>query len=857
MSMAPRTTGGPNRPSHGRRGSFFKIAIRFAWRDFQSTRAKFLLVIVAIAAAVAIVTAVTDLSGTVREALILGARQWLAADIQVRMSRLPDDSRMSALPALRWETTLVSETVGQISAHGTTHVEVAAIKAVDPRHYPFYGAVTVRPRLPLTQLLDETSAIISANLLDRLHAKVGQTIRVSGADYKVTGVVENEPDRFAVMPLALMRVILTREGLERTGLLQRGGSAIHRLLFRLPSDADLDRAEQTIAERFPMDEVIDYKKNAAGVAGIEEQAATYFSFLAFMILTVAALGIGLLMHAHVQQRMDAIAILKLLGGTARQIIQVYFLQIAMISVAGAISGFALGAALERVLSRLLEPYLPFPLSLGMPWRAGIQGVAAGVVVPLLFSSVPLLSIRVASPSLLLRRHFEPIPWARPATFLVVALTIIGSTVAAILSTGANGTLAGFLVLALATGVAAASAGAVLAGGGIRIALRWRGIRLHPAIRYGVANLVRPGSLASVIVIVLGVGVCFVYLAYLIAGSLVSQVLQYSPFHGADLYLLNVGPDQKEGVLNFVRAQPGVRRVDLDPFVVLRIYGVNGTPVGERAKNRRQKTIRRTWFAAIAETQPSSVEVMRGKWWREGDHSALISLSTRAAEAMGAGIGGTLEFSNGPELVRVRVAAIHRGKGPEALRYHLTLSPQAVSRVRVTYNGAVWAPKEGLDRLQTALRNLYPAVMVLNQSDIAAIMQDTAGEVAAVLRVISGFSLTGGAMILGASLFAMRFQREQEISVLKVLGATRPQVAAALGAEFTLLGLLASGVGIGLGGFLAFVLGRYAFDQPLEIFTGWRAAVLTCGVTMLVTNAAGWAAGGSILRQRPSEILRGD
>ncbi len=826
--------------------TFLRIAIRLGWRDACASRSKFLLIIVAIAVAVAIVTAVLNLSETVHRQLILGARQWLAGDIQVRGNRLPSDAQLHALEGERLGGTVVTETAGQISALGQSHLEVAGIKAVDPASYPFYGTLTLKGGMRLSQVLHENTALVSADVLEKLHTRIGAAILVSGAEFQIAGVIDTEPDRFAVMPLALMRVLLTREGFERTGMLQRGSSAIQRILIRIPESMELEEADRRITQLFPYEEVIDYKKNAAGVAGIEEQAATYFSFLAFMILIVASLGVGLLMYTHVQQRIDTIVTMKMLGATTGQVVQIYLFQIAAASIAGACFGFFLGAATEQLFPFLLHQYLPFSVGFRLPWKAGLEASVAGVLVPLLLSSAALLAIRKTPPNAVLRRNVDPPKLSLRERIVIFALAAAGIIAASSIA-AAKPSIAVIMSLGLACGMIACAASAFSLRLVIPAVLRLFKRQAPAAVRYGALNLIRPGSGLLSIVMALGLGVCFVYIAYLIEGSLMTQVLQYSPFHGATLYILNVGPSQKLDVLDSLHSNPSVRRADLDPFLVLRLISING--------NSHIGQIRRTWFAAVAEARPASVDVSAGRWWTKGDATPSIALSARAAAAMGVHVGDSLAFSNGPELVSVRVAAIHRGSSPDALRYHLTLNPTSVTDTRVTYNGAVWIDPDHAEELQRQIRGRFPSVMMLNQTEIAAVIQDTAGQVASVLGLVSAISLTGGVLILCASMFATRFRREQEIAVLKALGATRKGIVLSLCAEFTLLGLCAAIVGIAMGSALANLLGRHGFDPPLPPFYSWSGALAVIAITIAVTNGAGWITGISLLSLKPSEILR--
>ncbi|MBZ5603944.1 MAG: ABC transporter permease [Acidobacteriia bacterium] len=842
MIDAPKISSPMIRPEDNRR-SFLPVAIRLAWRDLRRSRWKFLLLIVAVASAVAVVTAVFDLSDGVRKALFANARQWLGADIQVRSNRAPSQEQADRTAAAGWTATLAVETAGQISSD-RTHFAMAAIKAIDPKSFPLYGALKTDPPVPLDRLLDEDSALLSQDLLSKLATRIGAAIRISGADFRIAGVVREEPDRFAVMPLALSRVIVSSDGLARTGMLQRGAGAIHRLLIRVPRDADLDAATRRLAEIFPGAEVQDYRQNAAGVAGIEEQVAGYFSLLTFMSLAVASLGIGLMMHTHVRQSMDSIAILKLVGGTSRQTMWIYAIQLFSIGAAGAALGFLAGILIEPAVLPLLRNYLSFPISLGPSWSGAMAGLGMGALMPSLFGASALLLVRGVRPNLLLRRDFLTEPPRAPRK-VRIALAAAGALLTIALSARGNAIFAGKLAIAIAAGLFAAAGAGVAIKTAIRSALGRLRRKLPAAIRYGAGNFGRPGSLAATTVVIVGLSVCFLYVADLLRDSLAAQVLSYSPFHGANLYVLNVGPQQQAALVDAIRARPGVKRADLDPFLVLRLQTIRGPK------------IRRTWFAAIADTKPPSIEVEQGAWWSRDDGTPRIALSRRAASALDAKIGDTLDFSNGPELVRVRVSEIHRTVGPDALRYHLILNPAAVTMTRVTYNGAIWADDAAVDSIQAELRVRYPSAMALSQSDVAAIIQDTASQAAALLGLVSAIGVAGGAVILAVSIFAMRFQHQQEISVLKALGATRGQIVAALCAEFTLIGVAAALLGVGLGNALGAFLGNFAFETPLETFWNGRAALLTAALTILVTNAAGWGASVALLKRKPNEILRGD
>ena len=61
--------------------------------------------------------------------------------------------------------------------------------------------------------------VVSDDLLLRLNVRTGDTLRIGGQDFRIAGVVTSEPDRMTGTLNVGPRVMITREGLDRTGLI--------------------------------------------------------------------------------------------------------------------------------------------------------------------------------------------------------------------------------------------------------------------------------------------------------------------------------------------------------------------------------------------------------------------------------------------------------------------------------------------------------------------------------------------------------------------------------------------------------------------------------------------------------------
>ncbi len=122
------------------------------------------------------------------------------------------------------------------------------MKAVDPAKYPFYGNVDLSPAGSLRSVLTPDSVIVADDLLVRLHLRIGDQLKIGTKYFRIAATVVNEPDRLSGNFATGPRVLITREGLEASGLLAPGSHAGQALSLQGPQAAqrrtDLRRSRQ-------------------------------------------------------------------------------------------------------------------------------------------------------------------------------------------------------------------------------------------------------------------------------------------------------------------------------------------------------------------------------------------------------------------------------------------------------------------------------------------------------------------------------------------------------------------------------------------------------------------------------------
>ena len=395
----------------------YRSAAKIAAREMHSSRGKFFFVLLSVAIGVAALTGVRGFSASFRGTLLMRARSIMAADLSARMFQQPTPAQQKALSEIETEGVLVTpvtEMLSMASAAKTMDPLLVSLKAVDPAKYPFYGTVDLQPAGTLASVLTPDTVVVASDLLLRLHLQVGDGLKIGNKDFRIASVVTNEPDRLSGNFAAGPRVLLSREGLDASGLLAPGTHAGQRFLFKVPapkngapiSDAAVAQLKDRLEKLLPEAQVIDYRETNPALTQGLDRATSLLSLMSLVALVLGAIGVAMAMRAHLQQRLDTIAIMKSLGARSSQIMRIYLLQTLLLGLVGGLLGVALGVGVQLAFPVLLAKLINMQTSLHIQLRTVLTGLGTGVLTTLLFTLPPLLDIRHVRPLLILRRAVD-------------------------------------------------------------------------------------------------------------------------------------------------------------------------------------------------------------------------------------------------------------------------------------------------------------------------------------------------------------------------------------------------------------------------------------------------------------------
>lgn len=827
------------------------IALRFAWRalwrDLKS--GELLLLGVALVVAVAAVSAVGFFTDRVSRGMERQAGDILAADLVVTSRSEPtarylDAARDAGLrTSARWS-------LASVILAGDQSV-LANLKAVADG-YPLRGIVRVAARPFAEQhaadaIPERGTVWLDTQLFAQLGIEPGDEVSIGAATYTATQVLEYTPDEgfgfSSLAPAALMNLA----DLAATELIQPGSRVSYRQLFAGDADAISAFATRIESELAPGEELLDVREARPEVGAALDRAGRFLGLAAVVSALLAAVAVAMAARRYASRHLDAIAIIKCVGGTQAFVLRAYSLQVLLIGLVGSALGVLVGwgaqAALVELMSGLLSiPDLPAPRAAGA-W----VGVGTGLVMLAGFALPPLLPLRRVPPARVLRRDLDPPPLS--AWFAYgIALAAVGTLL--YLQTG-DAKLTGWF------GAGVVATGALLAGGAWVLLFALGGLRTRVGVawRYGLANIARRRSESVVQIVAFGLGIMVLLVLALVRADLMEGWRQTVGDDTPNQFLINIQTHERSTVAAVFEGA-GIEPPVLHPMVRARLTHLNDTPVDEiEFESRRGRSFanREANLSWAAEPQVDN-RIVAGSWWTEAQHGEpLVSVEVEAAERLSLAVGDTMTYDIAGESVVLTVSSLRTVDWDSFNpNFFLVLPPGALDGLPATWVGGAFVPRDERGVLLQLVRTL-PTVTVIDIDAILDQVRSVVEQASRAVEFVFVFTLIAGVVVMLAAVNASRDERLRESALLRTFGAARGVVLRGLGAEFTALGALAGLLAaIGATG-VGWVLAEQVFESvyapdPWVWLVGLGGGAIGVGLTGLLATR-------TVLQVPPLAVLR--
>ncbi|WP_280540422.1 FtsX-like permease family protein [Chromohalobacter sp. 11-W] len=832
------------------------LSLKGLWRDLRAADVRALFV--ALALAVAASTMIGFFLDRLDRGLTRQAGQLMGGDLVLEQS---DPFSEELRQTLRGAGLTLSQQVDLISMVSRDDAfQPASLKVVDAA-YPLYGQVRVDRGEGLEMLAHGPapgSVWVAPRLARLMELDIGDSLAIGDSTLTVSGLIEREPDQSAGFSAFNPRVMMHRDDLAATDLVQPGSRLEYELLAQGPPEAVARVQSRLERLRDNGVEVRDVREDRPRLGGALDRAQRYLSLSGLAAVLLAGVAVAMATRRYVDRHLDTAALLRCFGASQRQLVTLFALQLAWLALAAAVVGALLGLLGQAGLLVILTNFLPLELPPPGPLPL-LMGVLTALAVLIGFAGPTLLRLKRVSALKVLRRELDPVPMAGWAV-VVIASGVFGALLW--LYSGDFTLSLGLLIggeLALA---ALWLLGHGLLSGLLRLVRGVAGERRHGARhawRLGARQLARRRYASLGQLLAFSVTFAAMAIIALVRGDLVTAWESQLPEDTPNYFAINIQPAEREGFRQIVEGASDTRSA-LYPIVRGRLVAIDGdaaedaVPADQRDANVLRRELNLTW----RETLPEGNRIVAGEWFdaeapAENGRPVPISMEQELAKRLGVTLGEVLRFDIGGETVEGRVTSL-RSLDWESFRpnFFVIFPPGTLERFSHSYITAFHLE----DERQTVIGKLvsrYPGVSLLNVDAILEQVRELLGQVTRAIELVLVFVLLAGISVLYAALTASRPMRAHESALLRVFGAGDRMIAQVQGAEFALLGI-ASGL---LGALLAeaAALGVYLmwFDLPPRLH--WPLwVVMPLGGGLLI-GGIGHLLTRQVRRQAPMESLR--
>ncbi len=831
-----------------------------AWRDSRGSRRQLVLFLSSMIVGVAALVAISSFGNSLRNAVDEESKTLLGADLV-----LERDGAFSKT------TEALIDSIGGVQSRrisfnsmayfpSTGDTRLATIRAIEG-DYPFYGEVVTTPATAADRYLDLGGALVDATLMTQYGVNTGDSVRIGSHSYSIFGRLEKMPRENEIISLFSPRIYVPMAGLDMT-LLTEGSRAEYDVSFFFDDGRDIEALESQIRPHLR-----EHKIDADTVEETREdwdESLTnlyrFLSIVAFMALILGGIGVASAIHVYVRKRMDTVAVLRCVGANSTRTISIYAVQAGIMGLAGGVAGAAIGVGIQAFVPFVLSDFLPVDVAFDVSWSSVLTGILIGFGVTMLFSLLPLVSIRKISPLLTLRSTAgEPIhPLKDPAWWLVLGVIAAGMTAFAVANAPEP---------AYGVGYAAGLGIVFVALLGVARGIMWLARRFFPTSwayvwRQGLANLFRPNNQTSTLMLSLGLGTFLIATLFGIQSTLLSQIEVAGGEGRPNIVFFDIQTGQIDDVTEIVESHhlPIVDRV---PIVTMRLSEVKGRSIEDlRADSTTDVrwVHRREYRSTYRDYLTDSEMVVEGDFVGRVEQDAEvvpISIEREIANDLEVGLGDTLVFDVQGLAVRTVVGSLRSVDWRRIATNFFVVFPTGVLE-EAPQSFVLLSRTESSDdaaAVQRAVVQAFPSVSAIDLSLVLNTFDAIFGRISFIVRFMASFSIITGLIVLLGAVVVSRMERVRESVLLKTLGASRRQVIRIMMTEYLFLGFFAAATGLVLSLFGAGALSHFLFE------TAFRPDFVSMAILLLtvpaLTIGIGMVNSRGVYSRPPLESLRAE
>ncbi|MCY7295190.1 ABC transporter permease [Alteromonas sp. a30] len=764
-----------------------------AWRLFkhEAKRGELTVILLAIVLSVASVMSLSLFSERLQSALNERSAQFLAADSVLFSNAPASEEWLNKAHSLGLTT--AAQTRTNSMAFAAESMSLVTVRASNSA-YPLKGDIKVADTPfaagEVTKNLPSVGEVwVESQLFETLGIALGESIDIGDASLKVSKVLVEIPDGgfsvFAINPRVLMRI----EDLPSANILGPGARVDFVTYFTGEAE-QLEQYYEWLEPQLSRD-IHNWRSvgdDNSGIGRSVERAEQFFLLASLLAIVLASVAIAVAAQRYSQRHYDPVAIFKTLGASKKLVQKVYLLQVLLVTVLGIVIGCAMGFVIQQVVVWAIADQVPVAVQAWF-WGPVWIAIFTGLVCAVLFSVYPLMRLFSVPPLRVLRKDLGAQLSSKTLQFFASATGVFS------LMWVYSGNLKMSFIL-FGSGVLLVAALMLVTFGLIAVGRRLGEGRMGPW-QLAWARIKRRSMDNSVQLISFAITIMLLLIVLVMRNDMVQQWRDQLPEGTPNYFMINIEQDQVKQVQQDFE-ENGITVEQFYPVVRGRFVAVNGESVRTSvAKNDEDEQAQRDGLGREAnltwnlELQYQN-KVVEGKWlteWQEGE-PLPVSVEEQAAKRMDIALGDVLTFNIGSEVVDVTVTSL-REVNWQTLQpnFFFILHPKAMENYIPTYITSFNVAPEMKPEVPKIMASFGTVTLIDVDARIERI-REVIDQVSVAVEFILVLVLVAGALVLIAQVQASMDERQQELAILRTLGAKGSVIRASVVFEFVILGVVA-------------------------------------------------------------------
>jgi putative ABC transport system permease protein len=828
---------------------------RLAWRETRKQRGKLFLYMSSIIIGVAALVSVQSVGKNLNTAISAKSKALLGADLRLQSRRSISPAIDSLFNNKVIATASQTQFMSMVAKKETKATRFSSITGIS-NNFPLHGELEVKNKTLSPHFFLEKNAIIDESLGIQLDLQEGDSIKIGQLNFRVFAFLKRLPGESIAASFA-PRVIVPKQYLAKTGLIQQGSMINYTRLFNFSPSTDVDALIEPVRNTLRKEKysVTTEKSQQARIQKAFTSLYKFLSLVGYISLILGGIGISSTIFVYLKGKIKNIAIMRSMGAKSRETLTIFAIQSSLLGLIGSCIGVLLGLVIQFALPAILKGFIDLEFTASLSPESIFSGFLIGLLTSIAFTLLPILSIRKISPIQAIRESAMALRVSKKTKLLFslfIAAFITGITFFQLQH------------LLLSIGFTLFIAFAFISLFSIATLLMFlvkKTYRLipHTITRHAFAGLFRPNNQTRTMLISIGLGICLIGMLYFTQDSLLQNVQVGGSGDKANMLMIDIQADQENKFHDFMNDY-NIKRLSVLPIVQMKLNAVNGISVDSLKKDtlNRRRRFRSSLRSSYANSLRSSETIVKGRFetrTRSLSDSIFISIEDQYAERLGVSIGDSILFDVQGFPVLTYVGSLRKVDWRRAEPNFLIIFPDGVlNHAPLTFVAVIKAAtKDESINIQRDVVAKFPNISVIDLQQMISAIEDIIDKISLIIEFMALFSIITGFIILAGGIISSRYQRMQEHVILRTLGAVKRQLQLLLVLEYSVLGLLASALGLLLSYMASWIISSYWFDIEFlpHVSTSFYIVAITVSTTLLIglLNSRG------ITSQSPLEILR--